>query len=108
MDQSKPFDFPGNEVGLCDTARGYYGVMCTSCLPGFKRSGAVGCSTCEKSELIRIIIMMVAMVIMLCTLIFFTLKSAVGDSDSSVFNKILMNHLQMLIITKDFDMDWPP
>ena len=52
--------------------------------------------------------MMVGMVIMLCVLISVTLKSAVGESDSSVFNKILMNHLQMLIITKDFDMDWPP
>ena len=52
--------------------------------------------------------MMTAMTFGICYLIRVTLKGAVKGSDSSVFNKILMNHLQMLIITSDFDMEWPP
>ena len=107
MDIDLPFDYPGNAVGLCDTENGYYGVMCTACLPGFKKSGQFECEVCGSGETIRVVIIMVSMVIGLCVMINFTLKGAVKGSESSVFNKILMNHLQMLIITQDFDMDWP-
>jgi len=81
--------------------------MCTSCLPGFKRAGLTGCETCADSELIKIVIIMVSMVAGVTMLVRVTIKGAVKASDSSVFNKILMNHLQMLIITSDFDMSWP-
>ena len=108
MDQNLAFDYPGNAVGLCDTSKGYYGVMCTACLPGFKRSGIASCEKCESSEIIRVILIFIGLITGLCFLVRATLKSAVKGSDSSVFNKILMNHLQMLIITADFDMDWPP
>ena len=81
--------------------------MCTACLPGFKRKGTLKCEKCEESEMIRIIVIMLGLVIGLCILINSTIKGALKASDSSVFNKILMNHLQMLIITSDFDMDWP-
>ena len=52
-------------------------------------------------------IIVVAMVVGLCVMVNFALKGAVKGSEQSVFNKILMNHLQMLIITADFDMNWP-
>lgn len=81
--------------------------MCTACLPGFKRAGRLKCEKCQDTELLKIIIIMLGLVIGLCFLIRTTLKGAVKESDSSVFNKILMNHLQMLIITADFDMKWP-
>ena len=107
MDVTLPYDAPGNANGLCDTENGYYGVMCTACLPGYKRAGTLKCEKCQDTELLKIIIIMLGLVIGLCILIRTTLKGAVKESDSSVFNKILMNHLQMLIITADFDMKWP-
>ena len=51
---------------------------------------------------------MVSMTIGICLLVRVTIRGAVKASDSSVFNNSLMNHLQMLIITADFDMSWPP
>jgi hypothetical protein len=35
------------------------------------------------------------------------IKSAKEDKPHSVLQKILMNHMQMLIITSQFDMNWP-
>ena len=109
MDTSLPFDYPGNPFGLCDTENGYYGVMCTSCLPGYKKSGLSECELCTDGEYYKVAIIMVGMTFGLCFLVRTTLKGAVSkEANSSVFNKIIMNHLQMLIITSDFDMDWPP
>ena len=107
MDTSLPYDAPGNANGLCDTENGYYGVMCTACLPGFKRSGVLKCEKCTSTELFRILAVIVGLVFGVCLLVKMTIAGAEKESDSSVFNKILMNHLQVLIITSDFDMDWP-
>ena len=93
MDISLPYDHPGNAVGLCDVEKGYYGVMCTACLPGYKRSSTTGCEKCENTETIRVVVIMTAMTIVVCYLIQATLKGAEKASDASVFNKILMNHL---------------
>lgn len=67
--------------------------MCTSCLPGFKRAGLVRCEKCQETEYIRVIIIMLSMTIGICFLVRVTIRGAVKASDSSVFNKILMNHL---------------
>ena len=107
MDITLPYDFEGNAVGLCDSDNGYYGVMCTACLPGFKRSGVSSCEVCGSTETFRVVAIMISMVVGLCMMVNVTLKSAVRGSESAVFNKIFMNHLQMLIITSDFDMNWP-
>lgn len=107
MDITKSFDYPGNANGLCDTENGHYGVMCTACLPGFKKSGQFSCAECTSSEMIRVVIIVVSMVVGLCVMVKYALKGAVKGSEQSVFNKILMNHAQMLIITADFEMSWP-
>ena len=36
-DPKLDFTVPGNAVGLCAVEKGYYGVLCTACMPGFKR-----------------------------------------------------------------------
>ena len=65
---------------------------------------------CKADEVVKVAVIMTAMTIVVVVLVRATLKAAAAEkpSDSSVFNKILLNHLQMLIITSDFDMDWPP
>ena len=42
-DGKLPEEQPGNAVGLCDIDNGYHGVICASCLPGFKRKGKFEC-----------------------------------------------------------------
>jgi len=83
---------PGNAVGLCNETAGYYGVLCTACLPGYKRSDTYSCEPCGEGEIFRTLIIMVFLVIGLCVLVKVTLAGAVNNNTHSVFNKILMNH----------------
>jgi hypothetical protein len=34
-------------VGVCNTTAGYYGALCSGCLPGFKRQGLTKCKACS-------------------------------------------------------------
>ena len=102
MDTSLPYDYPGNQLGLCDIENGYYGVMCTACLPGYKRAPPFDCEICGSGELLKTMLIMVGMLFGVVFLVRSTLKGALKASNSSVFYKIMMNHLQMLIITSDF------
>lgn len=51
-----------NPVGECGD--GYYGALCSSCLPGYTRSGQYGCSKCPSAakNLFRIIGIIVALI----------------------------------------------
>lgn len=72
MDTELPYDAPGNANGLCDVKKGYYGVMCTACLPGFKRSGLLNCEPCKSAELLNIIVIMAGLIIGVCLLVYMT------------------------------------
>jgi hypothetical protein len=39
-------DIPGNLVGRCDVALGFYGVMCSMCLPGYIAGEGPKCTKC--------------------------------------------------------------
>jgi hypothetical protein len=103
-----PFYAPGNAVGLCDVENGYYGVLCSACLPGFKRRDTFNCEKCTDSEPYytagAFLFITVALSYIISSLIS---GAAEANNTHSVFNKILMNHMQMLLITASFDMNWP-
>ena len=86
-------DYPGNAVGLCDTESGYYGALCSACLPGYKRHGAFACVECSDSQLYSTMGIFFALVVALVFLVKGTLGNARKDNTHSVFSKILMNHL---------------
>ena len=96
-----------NPVGDC--ADGYYGTLCASCLPGYSRTGDYGCEKCpsSKSNTLRICGVMVGMSIAIVVLVRATLSSAVKNSIHSIYNKIFLNHLQMIMITASFNLNWP-
>lgn len=103
-----PFTTPGNPVGLCNVEEGYSGVLCSSCLPTFKAEGLSNCVKCSVYENYYLAGIFLFLTVGLCVTIRGTLKGAVAKQNTnSVFTKILMNHMQMLLITADFDMDWP-
>lgn len=56
----KPND---NPVGDC--AEGYYGALCSACMPGYSRSGTYECKACPAAlpNLLRILGILLAMVI---------------------------------------------
>lgn len=107
MDKNLPQDFPGNAVGLCNTTEGYYGALCSGCLPGYKRVDTFGCAPCSPYQIYITIVIFTLLLFGLSFLIKGTLANAKKDNTHSVFNKILMNHMQMLLITASFDLDWP-
>jgi len=94
-------------VGFC--AEGYYGALCTSCMPGYNRSGDYGCSLCPKSvqNILRITGIIILMSFIVVFMVRSTLASALKKNIHSVYIKIFMNHMQMLLITASFDLDWP-
>ena len=103
-----PQDYPGNAVGLCNTDAGYYGVLCSACLPTFKRSGLFECDACLEIEPYFTVGAFIILTVAVCGLVTMTINGAASANNThSVFNKILMNHMQMLLITASFDMSWP-
>ena len=86
-----PTDY--NPVGDC--AEGYYGALCSACLPGYSRSGNYGCSKCPSSlkNLFRIIGILIIVVLVVVYMVYSTLKGATKMNLSSVYIKIFTNHL---------------
>jgi hypothetical protein len=77
------------------------------CMPGFREYKGK-CSKCNYA--IDKYITMGTLTIFFLLIIFMVknvLSSAVKTSTTSVMSKILVNHMQMLIITASFDMNWP-
>jgi len=87
-------DEPGNAVGLCAVENGYYGVLCTACMPGFKRSDTFNCDKCMHIEPYFTAGAFLILTVGLCYLIKSTIEGAANANNThSVFNKILMNHM---------------
>ena len=108
MDIDKPEDFPGNAVGRCDLNNGYHGVLCSSCLPTYKRSGANSCQACYKYEGLWLACILLLVIVGFTLMVRAVLASSEREENPrSVFGKILLNHLQMISITASFDMNWP-
>ena len=84
-------------------------MLCSMCLPGYISGDRNKCTKCDyEIELYKMIGIFFLMIGFLVLIVKGTIKSAESDNTHSVMSKILMNHLQMLIITSSFDMKWPP
>ena len=52
--------------------------------------------------------MIIIFVVVICFVIRSTLKGAVEKKNvTSIYFKIMMNHLQLLLLTASFEFDWP-
>ena len=82
-----------NPVGDCK--EGYYGALCTACMPGYSRSGDYNCSKCPNPvpNLVRIVGVMIVLIIVVSFMVRSTLNSATKKNTHSVYIKIIMNHL---------------
>lgn len=94
MNEKMPLNMTGNLLGLCDKENGYSGVLCSACLPGYKRQGNFECSKCTKLEVLFIVGSFVLIGIGLCILVKTIIQGAASANNTySVFTKILMNHM---------------
>ena len=91
-----------NPVGNC--SEGYYGALCSACMPGYARSGSYGCSKCpaDLPNLLRILGIMIAAIGAVGYMVRGTINSAGKKNTHSVYFKIFLNHLQLLGICAAF------
>jgi len=76
-------------------------------MPGFKRNKLFECSKCTKLELFYVVGSFVLIAIGVIFLIKTIIQGAASPNNTyAVFTKILMNHMQMLLIISSFDMAW--
>lgn len=62
------------DVGDCQ--EGYYGALCSACMPGFARSGSFGCIKCPDPaiNILRISSLFLLLIIAICLLVKSTLS----------------------------------
>eukprot|EP00347_Sterkiella_histriomuscorum_P008156 403346168 len=97
-----------NPQGSCRES--YFGILCSDCETGYSRTGNFECSPCpdKTQNVLRIIAIIIAMIAVIVFLIRSTLNGAAETKNvTSVFQKILLNHIQLLMVTASFDFDWP-
>jgi hypothetical protein len=102
---------PSNDYSATgECAEGYQGVLCADCQVGYSRTGTYVCSVCPDPiwNVIRIIAIMGFTVGLIVFMIRSTLAGAVEKKNvTSIYMKILMNHLQLITLTASFNFSWP-
>ncbi|CAG9325837.1 unnamed protein product [Blepharisma stoltei] len=95
-------------TGLCNF--GYKGNKCQSCKAGFSRTSANKCEECPSfaKNLAIIIAIAIALFILVSIMVRATIKSAFKPKTlTSIYIRILLNYLQMVILTSTFKLNWP-
>ena len=97
-----------NSLGACFS--GYQGYLCADCEVGYSRSGDYECAKCPNPILnvVQLVLILLAVIVGIVIMIRSTLAGALQRKNiQSVYIKILMNHLQLIVLTASFDFDWP-
>lgn len=94
--------------GKC--ADGYFGNLCNGCISGFSRQSTTECAKCPPiyQNAIRVAGIGVGILIALIIIIRTAINSAKkARSYYSIFIKILLNYLQLVMLTASFQLHWP-
>lgn len=98
-----------NPQGTC--APGYNGILCANCDKGYSISTSkFECNVCPDytTNAFRITAIFFACIVIVVFLIRSTLRGAADSKNViSVFQKILLNHIQLIMLTSSFDFSWP-
>ena len=97
-----------NPKGEC--LKGYQNIACADCAVDYSRTGDFDCSPCPTATSIIIRILFVFW--LLGVFVFFMVRSSLEAATKkkavhSVYLRIMMNHLQMIVLTASFNLDWP-
>eukprot|EP00347_Sterkiella_histriomuscorum_P017716 403348268 len=89
---------------------GYQSILCADCVPGYSRSSDYKCAECPDAFLN--VLRLGAILIFAVGLVVFMIRSTLsGAKDknnvTSIYVKILMNHIQLIVLTASFKFDWP-
>ncbi|CAI2387538.1 unnamed protein product [Moneuplotes crassus] len=95
-------------LGECQ--KGYMGITCSLCSPDYSSIADFECGKCPDPILnaIRIGGFLFFMVVVIIILIKFTIQGSGRKRNiATVYNRIILNHVQMLVIIYGLDLDWP-
>jgi len=101
---------PAQLVLTGNCATGYFGNLCNGCLPGFSRLNQVECARCPSFtvNLIRTIGVGIAFLIALILIVATAIRSAYQSSSYfSIYIKVLLNYLQLVMLTSSLNLSWP-
>jgi len=94
--------------GSC--AAGYEGILCSTCSVGYSRNGEFKCDLCPDPTVN--IVRLVFIFIIVAGVIIFMIRSTLAGAHqknnvTSIFLKIMMNHVQLILLTSTFNFKWP-
>jgi hypothetical protein len=95
-------------VGEC--ASGYQGILCADCIDGYSRTGEYMCSKCPDPfwNVVRIVATLFFAIFLIVMMIKSTMAGAVEKKNvTSIYMKIMMNHMQLITLTASFNFNWP-
>ncbi|CAG9309876.1 unnamed protein product [Blepharisma stoltei] len=95
-------------TGECD--KGYKGNMCQSCEYGYSKTADETCSPCpdESSNSLRIAGVSISLIIICAIMVNSTRRSAFKPTSlASIYIKIFMNYLQLVMLVTTFNLKWP-
>ena len=85
-------------------------MLCADCREGYSRNADYECNKCPKPipNIIRLSVIFVLAILVIVFLIRSTLNGAKDKKNvTSIYTKILMNHLQLILLTSSFEFKWP-
>ncbi len=97
-----------NLTGNC--AEGYSGVLCSDCSIGYSRTGNYECTICpdQTMNILRLVGLAFIAIFGIAFIVKSTLASATEKKNYlSVYIRILLNHMQLVILTASFNLRWP-
>ena len=89
---------------------GYQNTICADCAVDYSRTGDFDCSPCPTtaSNSIRLAVIFILVAVFVFFMVKSTIESAIKKKAvHSVYLRIMMNHLQMIVLTASFNLDWP-
>ena len=84
--------------------------MCTTCVPGYTRKNVYSCQECPSKlgNLTKGVALCIVILVVVVFMVRGTLRSAHQSKLHSVYIKILMNHLQLMVLISSLNFSWPP
>ena len=95
-------------TGTCK--EGYTGNKCLGCKIGYSRSGTYKCVLCPSdSQNIGVSVILIILILFVSVvLVRFTIDSAYSPKAMySIYIKIFINYLQLVLLTTKFELHWP-
>lgn len=88
----------------------YDGVLCATCIPGYKLKGSYNCTKCPKYWISWLIVVISGILVLgfVAFMVYFNIKNLnKSKSEIALLLKILVNYCQTIVVLASIDLKWP-